>query len=106
MIENMNPRITVLICMVLVAALARLIPHPPNFTPIAAMALFGTAHFKSRWAAFLVPLLAMLVSDVALACTRDGWRTAEDSTRACGWSTVRWLSSLASACCCGRGGAR
>lgn len=56
----------VLIGIVLLSALARLAPHPPNFTPIAALALFGAARFRSRWAGFLVPLGALLVSDVAL----------------------------------------
>ena len=37
----MTKRSIVLIGIVLAAALARLVPHPPNMTPIAAMALFG-----------------------------------------------------------------
>src|SRR5260370_35912344 len=74
----MKPRIIVLTGIVLLAALVRLIPHPPNFTPIAAVALFGAAHFRNKWAAFLVPLLALLVSDVALEITTNlglysGW---------------------------------
>lgn len=44
----------------------RLLPHPPNFTPVAALALFAGAHFASRYLAFLVPLLAMFLSDLAL----------------------------------------
>jgi hypothetical protein len=52
--------------MVLVATLARVLPHPPNFTPIGAVALFGAAHFRSRSAAFLVPLAAMFLGDLAL----------------------------------------
>jgi hypothetical protein len=62
----MKVRTVVLVGIVLVVALARLLPHPPNFTPVGAMALFGAAHLRSRWAAFLVPLAAMLVSDLAL----------------------------------------
>jgi hypothetical protein len=62
----MKPRTMVLVGMVFAAALARLLPHPPNFTPIGAMALFGAAHFRSRWAAFLVPLSAMFLGDLAL----------------------------------------
>ena len=54
---------------VLVAALSRLIPHPPNFTPVGAMALFGGAYFASRWAAIGVPLVAMAISDLALEIT-------------------------------------
>lgn len=32
----------------LVAALSRLLPHPPNVAPIAAMALFGGAYIQDR----------------------------------------------------------
>lgn len=52
--------------MVLTATIARLIPHPANFTPIAALALFGGASFESKRAAFLVPLVALLLSDLVL----------------------------------------
>jgi len=45
------------------AVLARIVPHAPNFTPIAAMALFGGAYLNRRWA-ILVPLAAMLASDI------------------------------------------
>jgi hypothetical protein len=62
---NLN-RFAVLTAMILSGAAARLIPHPPNFSPIAAMALFGGATFASKRAAFLVPLLAMILSDVVL----------------------------------------
>jgi len=44
------------------AALLRLAPHPPNFTPIGAAALFGGARLRG-WQAYCVPLLAMLVTD-------------------------------------------
>ena len=70
----MKLRTLVLLSMVVLAALARLLPHPPNFTPVAAMTLFGAAHFRSRWIAFLVPLMAMFLSDLALeVTTRLGW---------------------------------
>ncbi len=52
---------------IVAAAFSRLIPHPPNVTPIAAMALFGGAFYGRRAAAFLVPLAAMLLSDLLLA---------------------------------------
>ena len=45
------------------AVLARLVPHIPNFTPIAAMALFGGVYLNRRYA-ILVPLAAMAFSDV------------------------------------------
>ncbi|MBK9246899.1 MAG: hypothetical protein IPM69_01995 [Ignavibacteria bacterium] len=49
--------------MILLAAISRILPHPPNFAPITAMALFGGAYFNDRRLAFIVPLLAMLISD-------------------------------------------
>lgn len=36
-----TPRLLTLTAMVLAAAASRLVPHPPNFAPIGAMALFG-----------------------------------------------------------------
>lgn len=59
-------RFVVLVGMILAAAASRLIPHPPNFAPIGALALFGGACFTSKRVAFLVPLAAMLVSDLAI----------------------------------------
>lgn len=51
--------------LVLLSALCRLLPHPPNFTPVLAVALFGGAHLPRR-AAIAVPLLALLLSDLLL----------------------------------------
>ena len=48
-----------------VAAL-RILPHPYNFAPVTAMALFSGAHFDRKAWAFAVPLAAMLLSDAAL----------------------------------------
>jgi len=62
----LKPRYEVLIGMILAAALSRLIPHPPNFAPVGALALFGGAQFADRRLAFLVPLAAMLLSDFCI----------------------------------------
>jgi len=43
-----TPRITVLTAMIVAAAATRLLPHPWNFTPITAMALFGGARFADK----------------------------------------------------------
>jgi len=59
-------RFTVLVTMTLAAAASRLIPHPPNFTPIGALALFGGACFATKRTAFVVPLTAMVLSDLAI----------------------------------------
>lgn len=61
-----TPRFWFLTILILVAAISRLFPHIPNFTPITAMALFGGVYFKDKPAAFLVPLTAMFISDCVL----------------------------------------
>lgn len=60
----MNARFLVLTSMILVAAFSRLVPHPPNFAPITSLALFSGAFFGFGITAFLVPLAAMLLSDM------------------------------------------
>jgi hypothetical protein len=62
----LNKRFFVLLAIILSAGAMRLVPHPPNVTPIGAMALFGGAYFATRRTAFLVPLAAMYLSDLAL----------------------------------------
>ncbi len=62
----------VLAAMIAAAAMTRLLPHPPNFSPVEAMALFGGAYFAARAWSLLVPLAAMLVSDLALAAVHGG----------------------------------
>ena len=61
-----------LIGMIVLAALSRLLPHPPNFSPVEAIALFGGAYFAKRGLAIWVPLAAMLLSDLALGLVNGG----------------------------------
>ncbi|MBY0512344.1 MAG: hypothetical protein K2P78_00345 [Gemmataceae bacterium] len=58
--------LTTIIVLIVLAALARLIPHPPNVTPVGAMALFGGACLADRRLAFVLPLAALFVSDLFL----------------------------------------
>ena len=62
--KNMNRLIIPAI--IIFAALTRLMPHPPNFTPIIAMGLFGGAYLKDKRWALLLPVGAMLLADVFL----------------------------------------
>ena len=62
----------VLAALIFIAALSRVLPHPPNFSPIEAVALFGGAYFAKRHWALLVPLVAMFLSDLALGLLRGG----------------------------------
>jgi hypothetical protein len=52
--------------MVVIAALSRLLPHPANFSPVGAMALFGGVVLAAPVAAYGVPIAAMLLSDLLL----------------------------------------
>lgn len=61
-----------LAALIFVAALSRIIPHPPNFSPIEAVALFGGAYFAKRHWALLVPLAAMFASDLVLGLVNGG----------------------------------
>jgi hypothetical protein len=62
------------------AALLRLVPHPPNFAPVGSVALFGGARLRG-WQAFLVPIAAMLVTDPIRS-----W--VEGSYAAYSWATL------------------
>jgi hypothetical protein len=48
-----------------IAVLSRVLPHPLNFTPLTAIALFGGVYFSKRLA-FVVPMAALLISDSIL----------------------------------------
>jgi hypothetical protein len=49
--------------LILIAAMSRLLPHPMNFAPIAAMALAGGVYLDKRYS-LIVPIAALLVSDI------------------------------------------
>ena len=49
---------------IILAAVLRIVPHPWNFTPIGAMALFSGAMFRDRRVAFLFPLIALFAGDL------------------------------------------
>lgn len=56
---------TLFLAVVLIAIiiLARLVPHSPNFIPVAAIALFAGFMLKNKYWALSIPLLGMLISD-------------------------------------------
>jgi small-conductance mechanosensitive channel len=54
-------------------AMSRLVPHPPNAVPVAAMALFAGAFFSNRILAYFVPLAAMVLSDLVLGFHSTVW---------------------------------
>ena len=64
--QQNNFRNGFIVVMILLAAFSRLIPHPHNFTPIGAMALFGGAYFSRKYLVFLVPIVSMWLSDLVI----------------------------------------
>lgn len=64
-----TPQLLIITLLIVLAAFSRLLTnyfHVWNFTPICALALFSGALIRDRRLAFLVPLFAMLVTDVFL----------------------------------------
>ncbi|MBK8444905.1 MAG: hypothetical protein IPL35_16515 [Sphingobacteriales bacterium] len=60
--------ISLITALILLAALSRVLPHPPNFTPLAALTLLGAAHLHRSVgvAALLIPLAGFWLSDLLL----------------------------------------
>lgn len=51
------------ILLILAGILLRFAPHAPNFTPVAAIALFGGAYLNKKYA-IIIPLILMIISDI------------------------------------------
>ena len=56
----------VIFSLIVLAIVTRLLPHPPNFTPIGAIALFASHRFNNKKLVFLLPILCMLITDFFL----------------------------------------
>lgn len=80
--KNAKHKIVLLFYFVGLIALSRIIPHPPNFTPVIAMAVFMPYLTRDLYSAILVPLAAMFVSDLYI-----GWH-----------SSMFWVYSSISLC--------
>ena len=57
--KNIKP---VAVALTILSALGRLLPHPPNITPVGASSLFAGARLNG-WMAYLLPILVMAVTD-------------------------------------------
>jgi len=57
-------RLLLVLCFVIFAAAVRILPHPWNFTPVGAMALFSGAKLGRSWKAFVFPLAALFFGDL------------------------------------------
>ena len=64
--ESLVLRTILIFTLILLAAALRLAPHPWNFTPVGAIALFAGATVRDRRMAFLFPTLVMFVTDLII----------------------------------------
>jgi hypothetical protein len=53
-----------------IAVLGRIIPHPPNATPLAALAILSGYVFRKNWAV-LITLISLAISDLLLAVLQN-----------------------------------
>lgn len=60
------PRLLLLCGMIVLAVASRCLPHPWNFTPLGAVALFSGATLSSRWLSIFVPLVAIFAGDLLI----------------------------------------
>jgi hypothetical protein len=67
MIRNIfTPRVLFVSGLIIVAAILRLLTTGLNFTPVAAMALFGGAYLGRKHLSYLIPLAVMFITDVII----------------------------------------
>lgn len=59
--------------MVVLGACARLLPHPWNFTPLMAIALFAGSHARKAGTAVLATLFALALSDAVMGFYSGFW---------------------------------
>lgn len=56
----------ILLAVLMLAVVSRWVPHPPNFSPVASLALFSGLFFTDKRLAFGLPLAVMLICDLFL----------------------------------------
>ena len=64
--KAMLNRLYYLLVFGIILALSRILPHPPNFTPIIASAIMAPLLIRDRWFGIAIPIFAMLVADIVI----------------------------------------
>jgi hypothetical protein len=67
---NLLYRTLLALAIIALAAALRIAPHPWNFTPVGAMALFSGAIVRDRRLAFFFPILALFIGDIFIGFHR------------------------------------
>jgi len=63
---NFDLNFFLVISLVIFAVVSRLIPHPPNFTPVGGIAIFAASRFYNKKLALLIPIITLFISDIFL----------------------------------------
>jgi hypothetical protein len=71
--KAIKPGSIFIVLVILMGAVFRFLPHWPNFTPIAAMALFGGTYLGKKYLAFIIPFAALLISDLIIGFYPQMW---------------------------------
>jgi len=91
-VKRSTLNLLIAISLIILGAGTRLLPHPANFAPITAIAIFGGAVLPRRLALW-VPLTAMMVSDAVI-----GFHKLIPVTWGCygliALASSRWLKKL------------
>ena len=66
-INNINQNLVFII--IFFGILSRILPLPPNFSPVIAITLFGSLYFQGKNLAFIAPISIILISDLILGFT-------------------------------------
>lgn len=93
-----NNHVLVLVGLIVVSVISRLIPHPFNFTPITAIAVFSGMMFTNKRYSYVVPILAMIMSDMLLGIMKNDFTYAIHSTSLFVYGVLAlivWISTLA-----------
>ena len=85
------PKYVLPVALIVLALIGRVIPHPDNFTPVLAVALFGGAILGGP-TAYLVPLGAMFLSDLLLGHAFTWMTPVIYGCIVAGTALGRWLS--------------
>src|SRR6476661_8075399 len=88
--ENVNRR-PVAMTLVVLGAVARLVPHPWNFAPVGGMSLFAGARLRGWWA-WTLPIVLMAITDPLVGGC--GIRRARYEL-----ARRRWLRACSFSCC-------
>lgn len=90
--KNRNLVIAVSLIFIAIAVASRFIEHPPNLVPLGAIAVVTAFYMASRFS-WIIPLLAMLISDIFIGFYDPKVMIAVYGSYLLMWGLGRWARS-------------